>query len=224
MAYVDDRGRVLDFHGLGHSFATNLNHTPSRVAQSLARHKTSAMTDRYTHDRLNDERAALAILPDLTPNRAMSGREPRALTTPLPPTAGIYDTANPVSGKWGAFSGALRYKSTILRATRRKQKPRSRCRERGYRTRPKGLEPSTFGSTVRCSGQLSYGPEFHKTFLIIMCSRHCQRSSREFSTRRLRRPAASRTLVFPAQEEYGHGCGPVHFLPTGCSREGSLLS
>ena len=25
-------------------------------------------------------------------------------------------------------------------------------------TRPKGLEPSTFGSTVRCSNQLSYGP------------------------------------------------------------------
>ncbi len=25
-------------------------------------------------------------------------------------------------------------------------------------TRPKGLEPSTFGSTVRCSSQLSYGP------------------------------------------------------------------
>jgi hypothetical protein len=32
----------------------------------LARHKTSAMTDRYTHVRLNDERAALQMLPDLT--------------------------------------------------------------------------------------------------------------------------------------------------------------
>ena len=66
MAYVDERGRVLDFHGLRHSFVTNLSHAPSRVAQSLARHKTSAMTDRYTHVRLNDERAALAMLPDLT--------------------------------------------------------------------------------------------------------------------------------------------------------------
>ncbi len=27
-----------------------------------------------------------------------------------------------------------------------------------FTTRPKGLEPSTFGSTVRCSNQLSYGP------------------------------------------------------------------
>ena len=65
VAYTDEQGRVLDFHGLRHSFVTNLSHAPSRVAQSLARHKTSAMTDRYTHVRLNDERAALAMLPDL---------------------------------------------------------------------------------------------------------------------------------------------------------------
>jgi len=63
--YVDQQDRVLDFHGLRHSFVTNLKHAPSRVAQSLARHKSSAMTDRYTHVRLNDERAALETLPDL---------------------------------------------------------------------------------------------------------------------------------------------------------------
>jgi hypothetical protein len=51
---------------LRHTFVTNLSHAPSRVAQSLARHKSSAMTDRYTHVRLNDERAALNLLPDLT--------------------------------------------------------------------------------------------------------------------------------------------------------------
>ncbi len=28
-----------------------------------------------------------------------------------------------------------------------------------FQARPKGLEPSTFGSTVRCSSQLSYGPK-----------------------------------------------------------------
>jgi integrase len=66
VAYVDDRGRVFDFHGLRHSFVSNLKHAPSRVAQSLARHKTSAMTDRYTHVRMNDERAALDVMPDLT--------------------------------------------------------------------------------------------------------------------------------------------------------------
>ncbi len=66
IVYADERGRVLDFHGLRHSFVTNLSHASSRVAQSLARHKSSAMTDRYTHVRLNDERAALDLLPDLT--------------------------------------------------------------------------------------------------------------------------------------------------------------
>jgi hypothetical protein len=65
VAYVDERGYYLDFHALRHSFITGLRDAPSRVAQSLARHKTSAMTDRYTHIRLNDERAALAMLPDL---------------------------------------------------------------------------------------------------------------------------------------------------------------
>lgn len=64
--YQDDQGRVLDFHALRHTFITGLGHAPSRVAQSLARHKSSAMTDRYTHVRLNDERSALALLPDLT--------------------------------------------------------------------------------------------------------------------------------------------------------------
>jgi len=64
--YLDEQGCVLDFHGLRHSFVTNLRHAPSRVAQSLARHKSSAMTDRYTHVRLHDERAALDLLPDLS--------------------------------------------------------------------------------------------------------------------------------------------------------------
>ncbi len=66
VAYVDEQGRVFDFHGLRHSFVTNLKHAPSRVAQALARHKSSAMTDRYTHVRLNDERAALEMMLDLT--------------------------------------------------------------------------------------------------------------------------------------------------------------
>ena len=49
-----------------HNFITNLRNAPLRVAQSLARHKSSAMTDRYTHIRLHDERAALETLPDLS--------------------------------------------------------------------------------------------------------------------------------------------------------------
>jgi integrase len=56
---TDDQGRVFDFHALRHTYITSLSHAPSRVAQSLARHKSSAMTDKYTHIHLLDERAAL---------------------------------------------------------------------------------------------------------------------------------------------------------------------
>ncbi len=66
ICYIDDNGKVLDFHALRHTFITNLRNVSSRVAQSLARHRSSAMTDRYTHINLHDERQALDTLPDLT--------------------------------------------------------------------------------------------------------------------------------------------------------------
>ena len=64
--YENESGEVFDFHALRHTFITNLRNAPARVAQSLARHKSSQMTDRYTHIRLHDERAALDSLPDLS--------------------------------------------------------------------------------------------------------------------------------------------------------------
>ena len=63
--YTDEAGRFADLHCLRHSFITNLRNVPSRVAQALARHGSSAMTDRYTHIGLYDERAALDSLPEL---------------------------------------------------------------------------------------------------------------------------------------------------------------
>ena len=63
--YQDDSGRFADFHSLRHTFITNLRNVPSRVTQALARHGSSAMTDRYTHIGLYDERAALDSLPKL---------------------------------------------------------------------------------------------------------------------------------------------------------------
>jgi len=107
VAYTDEQGRVLDFHGLRHSFVTNLSHAPSRVAQSLARHKSSAMTDRYTHVRLNDERAALAMLPDLTARssdeRARATGTDNAVVTDQQP----YPTHRIYSLESGALHGAL---------------------------------------------------------------------------------------------------------------------
>ena len=50
-------------------------------------------------------------------------------------------------GMWGIFEG--------------EKKKASKCKcllANNLTTRPKGLEPSTFGSTVRCSNQLSYSP------------------------------------------------------------------
>jgi len=63
--YVDDQDRRFDFHALRHTFITSLRAAPTRVAQSLARHKSSKMTDRYTHIELLDERAAIeSFVPD----------------------------------------------------------------------------------------------------------------------------------------------------------------
>jgi integrase len=63
--YIDDSGRYLDFHALRHTFITNLKAVSPRVAQSLARHKSSAMTDKYSHFNLDDDRRGLETLPDL---------------------------------------------------------------------------------------------------------------------------------------------------------------
>ena len=67
--YVDDAGRVADFHGLRHTFITNLANGgvhPS-TARSLARHSTITLTmDRYTHTVVGQQSEALEKLPDLT--------------------------------------------------------------------------------------------------------------------------------------------------------------
>ncbi len=68
VAKEDAFGRVSDFHGLRHTFVTNLvrGGVSPKVAQELARHSTITLTmDRYAHVRVEDTRDALRALPDL---------------------------------------------------------------------------------------------------------------------------------------------------------------
>ena len=70
IAYRDDAGRVVDFHALRHTFISNLaaGGVHPKTAQALARHSTITLTmDRYSHSYHGEQSAALAVLPDLTP-------------------------------------------------------------------------------------------------------------------------------------------------------------
>ena len=50
---------IVDFHSLRHTFVSSLKGIAARQAQGLARHKSSDMTDRYSHRCLAEQRAAL---------------------------------------------------------------------------------------------------------------------------------------------------------------------
>ena len=66
---TDASGRVVDFHGLRHSFISALTESGAhpKMAQSLARHSTIGLTmDRYTHLTVASQSDALAALPDLS--------------------------------------------------------------------------------------------------------------------------------------------------------------
>ncbi len=66
--YLDDAGRVADFHALRHTLGSMLAASGVRpkVAQALMRHSSIVLTmDRYTHLSAEDERTALGSLPSL---------------------------------------------------------------------------------------------------------------------------------------------------------------
>jgi integrase len=68
IAYLDEAGRVYDFHALRHQFITDLAAAGvhPKDAQALARHSTITLTmDRYTHVRHANLQAALDKLPEL---------------------------------------------------------------------------------------------------------------------------------------------------------------
>src|SRR5206468_3541704 len=69
IVFRDDAGRVMDFHGLRHSFISFLAQggVHPKMAQTLARHSTITLTmDRYSHSLHQDEAQALKALPDLS--------------------------------------------------------------------------------------------------------------------------------------------------------------
>lgn len=101
LPYRDDADLVADFHSLRHTFITNLARggVHPKVAQALARHSTITLTmDRYSHTLVEEQSAALDVLPNLS---AASQQEARATGT---------DGAKTASGDLAsglAFSGRL---------------------------------------------------------------------------------------------------------------------
>lgn len=73
VGYVDESGRVADFHSLRHTFITNVVRTNATVkeAQTLARHQDPALTFRvYAHARLHELGRTLDAMP-ATPGAAL---------------------------------------------------------------------------------------------------------------------------------------------------------
>jgi len=65
--YIDEAGRVADFHALRHTFGTNLARAGvhPKAAQTLMRHSSITLTmDLYTHTALETKIEALSKLPD----------------------------------------------------------------------------------------------------------------------------------------------------------------
>ena len=74
--YVDDDGRVFDFHAFRHQFISNLARSgvSPKEAQALARHSTITLTrDRYTHLSVLDIATAMERLPGLPVVQPESG-------------------------------------------------------------------------------------------------------------------------------------------------------
>ncbi len=73
LRHTDSQGRVVDFHGLRHTFISQVVQSGAsvKVAQELARHSTPTLTiGLYTHTRRVDLAAALEDLPPSSPSNA----------------------------------------------------------------------------------------------------------------------------------------------------------
>lgn len=151
-----------DFHGAGrHSHITELlrNGTTLPEARELARHSDINMTMKYTHIGIGDQAKAVARLPvpKTTSEPAASGETGKLAALQM----------RCISGGSGGQSVATGDNEA---ETPKRQNP---CEGKGFgkdrqdlssldKARTTGLEPAAFGSTVRCSNQLSYVPQWER--------------------------------------------------------------
>jgi integrase len=179
--YIDESGRVFDFHALRGQCASLLaaSGIHPKVAQSIMRHGDINLTmSRYTHVLRGQESEAIAKLPDLslpsskrknsatgTDNQQIgivqnsSGELTPQLTPKLTHTA--YSECNrPATIDNKSFAEADKpgiCKPTIESKLDTNSNRMSPTVSGEKQSRPAGLEPATFGFEVRDSIQLSYG-------------------------------------------------------------------
>jgi len=155
---VDDAGCVCDFHGLRHTFVSNLaaGGVHPKVAQQLARHSTIGLTmDRYTHLGLVDMTAALEALPSIAGVESVSCRATGTMDADgefCGCTKGCFD-----SGNHSRFQPLSTMLSELESENENPRVSPSKTLENTGLSgaHPAGLEPATFGSVDRCSIQLS---------------------------------------------------------------------
>jgi len=146
--YEDEAGRVFDFHSLRGQCSTLLvaSGAHPKVTQEIMRHKDINLTmNTYTHTLQGGEARALEQLPDFSLSAIES--EQQVLKTG---TDDSKVTLEKSLSKACFSNGQMRTHTD--KGEQRNPIPES---ETGFSARPKGLEPSTFGSTVRCNPHLT---------------------------------------------------------------------
>ena len=102
----DDRGRVVDFHALRHTFISNLARAGvhPRNAQALARHSTIDLTmNVYTHVKMDDLASDLECLPSV-----MGGDSRQAAVTSRTATDDILDELVSLASSWDSLPEHVR--------------------------------------------------------------------------------------------------------------------